>query len=212
MSSRTSALNHTPQVLLCHPWCQHGQQRSREVGRKYRDAVTVFTLTTVLPDRSWKRPGHLATTTTRHWSRPTKALYLCSTEVEAWPCRREGRKQWSTGKLPRTKTQTLPEKYENSGKKFCENTVIGYLYVNDSSRWLSHSVNCLTVHLAANSWLNLNILWLKWMHQRLRHRKVTRFALSSTSRCTSIPLMLTLIYPLALCLAYFWLSEAVKKG
>lgn len=89
-------------------------------------------------------------------------------------------------------------------KKLYEDTVIGYLYVNDSSRSprLSHSVNCLAVHLAANSWLNLNILWLKWMHQRLRHHKVTRFSLSSTSRCTNIPLMLTLTYILWVCVWY----------
>lgn len=69
----------------------------------------------------------------------------------------------STGKLPRTKPQALPQKHENPGEKkrsFCENTVIGYLYVDDSPRSprLSHSVNCLAVHLSANSWLNLNIL------------------------------------------------------
>lgn len=108
---------------------------------------------------------------------------------------------------------TTAKTWKPREKKFHENTVIGYLYVNDSSRSprLSHSVNCLAVHLAANSWLNLNILWLKWMHQRLRHRKVTRFSLSSTSRCTSIPLMLALTHPLGLCLVYFWLSQAVKK-
>lgn len=152
-------------------------------------------------------------TTARCWIRQTKALYLRSAEVEAWPGRRDSRKQWSTGKLPWTKPKHYRKNMKTQGKKFHENTVIGYLYVNDSSRSprLSHSVNCLAVHLAANSWLNLNILWLKWMHQRLRHRKVTRFSLSSTSRCTSIPLMLALTYPLGLCLVHFWLSQAVKK-
>lgn len=115
-----------------------------------------------------------------------------------WKRRQEIVINWKTtmNKNPSTTTKT----WKNREKIFYEDTVIGYLYVNDSSRSprLSHSVNCLTAHLAANSWLNLNILWLKWMHQRLRHRKVTRFSLSSTSRCTSIPLMLTLTYPLGL--------------
>lgn len=48
-----------------------------------------------------------------------KSCYLHSTDVEAWPGRRERRKQWSTGKLPWTKTQTLPQKHENPRKKNC---------------------------------------------------------------------------------------------
>lgn len=133
-----------------------------------------------------------------------------------WRHHQVGQKAGSSDQLENYHEQnpsTTTKPWKPREKKFYENTVIGYLYVNESScsPRLSHSVNCLAVHLAANSWLNLNILWLKWMHQRLRHCKVTRFSLSGTSRCTSILLMLALTYPPGLWLVYFWLSEAVKE-
>lgn len=147
---------------------------------------------------------------TRLQVRQTKSLYLHSGEV--WLGGGAGRKQSINWKTTMNETWSITTKtWKPRGKKkkvsFCENTVIGYLYVDDSSRLprLSHSVNCLAVHLSANSWLNLNILWLKWMHQRLKACKVTRFSLSSTSRCTSIPLRLALMYPLGLHLVCFWL-------
>lgn len=168
--------------------------------RKYRDATTVFTLTIVLPDSSSKRQDHRS-------GKPNPCVSILG-RCE-WVAEQAGSKG-STGKLPWMKPEELSQKHENPGRKknssFCENTVIGYLYVDDSSCLprLSHSMNCLAVHLSANSWLNLNILWLKWMHQRLKACKVTWIPLSSTSRCTSIPLMLALMYPLGLHLVCFW--------
>lgn len=59
------------------------------------------------------------------------------------------------------------------------------MWMTPQSRQLTHPVNCPTVRLPASSWLNLNILWLKWMHQRVKRREVIRLSLSDISRCST---------------------------
>lgn len=132
--------------------------------RKYGDAATIFMLTILLPDSSLKRQDRLATKNSQAMGQANKRPVspLCvGGGMTGWQSRREATYQLENyhEQKPRHYHKNMRTQGEKK-RSFCENTVIGYLYVDDSSRSprLSHSVNCLAVHLSANSWLNLNIL------------------------------------------------------